>query len=63
MQCLDRFAVLKIFCLDIPESEFAVLWTLFTSGYSVWMYQRVDLLHLGHCPYFGADPIVVQLSA
>ena len=28
MQCLDRFVVLWILCIDIPESEFTAFWTL-----------------------------------
>ena len=39
-------------CVDIPESGFAVLWTLFTSGYSVGIYQRMDF-YFGHYPYLG----------
>ena len=26
----------------------------------MWFYQRVDLLHFGHCPYLEADSSVVQ---
>ena len=32
----------------------------FSSAHSVWFYQRVDLLHFGHCPYLEADSTVVQ---
>ena len=26
----------------------------------MWFYQRVDLLHFGHCPYLGANSVVEQ---
>ena len=35
--------------MDLPESGFAVLCILFASGYSVWIYQRVDLLYFRYC--------------
>ena len=44
----------------IPESGFPVLRTLITSGYSLWIYQKLDLLHFGFCQYLGADNIVVK---
>ena len=34
----------------------------FLSAHSVWFYQRVDLLHFGHCPYLEADSTVVQIQ-
>ena len=46
--------------MDIPENRFGVLWTFFTSMYGVWIYQRVDLLHFGYCPYLGVGSIVVE---
>ena len=45
--------------MDIPEGGFAVLLAMFTSRYSVWIYQAVDLLHFGYGPYLGADNLVV----
>ena len=32
----------------------------FLSAQSVWFYQRVDLLHFGHCPYLEVENTVVQ---
>ena len=32
----------------IPKSGFPVLWASVKSGYSVWIYQRVDLPHFGY---------------
>ena len=46
----------------ISESGFPVLQTSFTSAYSARFYQRVDLLHFGHCPYLGEDSAVVHLN-
>ena len=37
--------------LNLPESGFATLLILFVSRYSVWIYQKVDLLHCGYCLY------------
>ena len=33
--------------------------TLDIFGYCTVIYQRVDLLHFGHCPYLGADSTIV----
>ena len=48
IQCLDRFAVF----LDITYYTQCVI--IPESGFPV--------LHFGHCPFLGADSIVVQLS-
>ena len=39
--------------MDPPKSGFTIFWTLFRSGYSVCIYQRVDLLYFGYCLYLG----------
>ena len=43
--------------MDLPDSGFAVLWILFVSGCSMWIYQRVDLLYCEYCLYLD----VVQI--
>ena len=46
--------------MDLPDNDFAVFRTLFISGYSEWIYKRIDLLYCGYRPYHGVESIVVH---
>ena len=51
IECLDRFAVLWILCIDIPESGFAVLRSLLhlnnvCVSTREWLYCILDIVHI-----------------